>query len=89
MVQLRQTGAGFRSANYLLSRNTMSAGQRHHCFTKEACIKTIFRYAHVYPRALALMESGKINVKPLITRDISLRKALKPLNMQRILSRPR
>jgi D-xylulose reductase len=34
---------------------------------KEAVIKTIFRYAHVYPRALALMESGKINVKPLIT----------------------
>ena len=34
---------------------------------KEARIETIFRYAHVYPRALALMESGKINVKPLIT----------------------
>lgn len=34
---------------------------------KEARIETIFRYAHTYPRALALMESGKINVKPLIT----------------------
>ena len=34
---------------------------------KEARIETIFRYAHVYPRALALMESGKVNVKPLIT----------------------
>ncbi|MFC1947026.1 NAD(P)-dependent alcohol dehydrogenase [Chloroflexota bacterium] len=34
---------------------------------KEAVIKTIFRYAHVYPRSLALMESGKIDVKPLIT----------------------
>ena len=34
---------------------------------KEARIETIFRYAHVYPRALSLMESGKINVKPLIT----------------------
>ncbi|MBL8117488.1 MAG: NAD(P)-dependent alcohol dehydrogenase [Anaerolineae bacterium] len=34
---------------------------------KEARIDTIFRYAHVYPRALALMASGKINVKPLIT----------------------
>ena len=34
---------------------------------KEAVIKTIFRYAHVYPRALGLMESGKIDVKPLIT----------------------
>ena len=34
---------------------------------KEAVMKTIFRYAHVYPRALELMESGKIDVKPLIT----------------------
>jgi D-xylulose reductase len=34
---------------------------------KEARIETIFRYAHVYPRALALMGSGKINLKPLIT----------------------
>ncbi len=33
----------------------------------EASIETVFRYAHVYPRALSLMESGKINVKPLIT----------------------
>jgi len=34
---------------------------------KEARVETIFRYAHVYPRALALMASGKINVRPLIT----------------------
>ncbi|OPZ10292.1 MAG: D-xylulose reductase [candidate division BRC1 bacterium ADurb.BinA364] len=34
---------------------------------KEARIETVFRYAHVYPRALALMGSGKIDVKPLIT----------------------
>ena len=34
---------------------------------KEAVIKTIFRYAHVYPRALSLMGSGKINLKSLIT----------------------
>ena len=34
---------------------------------KEARIETIFRYAHVYPRALALMGSGKIDVKPLLT----------------------
>lgn len=35
--------------------------------SKEAVIRTIFRYAHVYPRALSLMGSGKIDVKPLIT----------------------
>jgi D-xylulose reductase len=34
---------------------------------KEARIDTIFRYAHVFDRALALMGSGKIDVKPLIT----------------------
>jgi D-xylulose reductase len=34
---------------------------------KEARVEHIFRYAHVYPRALALMGSGKIDVKPLIT----------------------
>ena len=34
---------------------------------KEARIETVFRYANVYPRALALMASGKLNVKPLIT----------------------
>jgi D-xylulose reductase len=34
---------------------------------KEARIETIFRYAHVYPRALSLMEAGKVNVKPLVT----------------------
>lgn len=34
---------------------------------KEAHIEHVFRYAHVYPRALALMGSGKIDVKPLIT----------------------
>ena len=34
---------------------------------KEAHIETIFRYAHVFPRAVALLSSGKIDVKPLIT----------------------
>ena len=34
---------------------------------KEARIETIFRYAHVFPRALALLGSRKIDVRPLIT----------------------
>ena len=34
---------------------------------KEAHTETIFRYAHAYPRALLLIESGKVNVKPLVT----------------------
>ncbi|MCB0046714.1 MAG: NAD(P)-dependent alcohol dehydrogenase [Caldilineaceae bacterium] len=35
--------------------------------TKEARVQHIFRYAHVYPRALSLMGSGQLDVKPLIT----------------------
>jgi D-xylulose reductase len=34
---------------------------------KEARVEHVFRYAHVFPRALALMGSGRIDVKPLIT----------------------
>ena len=34
---------------------------------KEARMETIFRYAHIYPLALGLMASCKIDVKPLIT----------------------
>ncbi len=34
---------------------------------KEARVEHVFRYAHVYPRAINLMASGKIDVKPLIT----------------------
>lgn len=34
---------------------------------KEITIATIFRYAHVYLRALQLLGAGKIDVKPLIT----------------------
>ncbi|MBC8078396.1 MAG: NAD(P)-dependent alcohol dehydrogenase [Chloroflexales bacterium] len=34
---------------------------------KEARVEHVFRYAHVYPRALALLGSGRLNVKPLIT----------------------
>jgi len=34
---------------------------------KEVRVETIFRYAHVFPRALELMGSGAIDVRPLIT----------------------
>ena len=35
---------------------------------KEARIETVFRYANVYPRTIALLASGKVDVKPLISR---------------------
>jgi len=44
--------------------------------SKEATVKTIFRYAHVYPRALALMGAGKIDLKPLITETYSFEKSI-------------
>ncbi|MFN8439705.1 MAG: NAD(P)-dependent alcohol dehydrogenase [Caldilineaceae bacterium] len=44
---------------------------------KEARIEHVFRYAHVYPRALALMGSGKIDVKPLITDVFAFRDSVK------------
>jgi D-xylulose reductase len=34
---------------------------------KEARMETVFRYAHQYSRALSLLETGRIDVKPLIT----------------------
>ncbi len=40
---------------------------------KEARVEHVFRYAHVFPRALALMGDGKINVKPLITDTFEFR----------------
>ncbi|WP_261882440.1 NAD(P)-dependent alcohol dehydrogenase [Vibrio pelagius] len=35
---------------------------------KEITFKTIFRYANMYPKTINLISSGKINVKPLISR---------------------
>jgi D-xylulose reductase len=34
---------------------------------KEAVVHHVFRYANVYPSALALVSSQKIDVKPLLT----------------------
>ena len=34
---------------------------------KEARTESVFRYAHVYPRAIDLISSGRIDVKPLLT----------------------
>lgn len=35
---------------------------------KEARIESVFRYANIFPRAIALLASGKIDVKPFISR---------------------
>jgi D-xylulose reductase len=44
---------------------------------KEARLETVFRYANVYPRALSLLGSGKIDVKPLITDRYKFDDAIK------------
>jgi D-xylulose reductase len=44
---------------------------------KEARMETIFRYANIYPRAVALLGSGKIDVKPLITDRYKFADAIK------------
>lgn len=43
---------------------------------KEARIETIFRYAHVYPRALQLMGSEMIDLKPLITETFEFEQSV-------------
>lgn len=35
---------------------------------REARVEHVFRYAHVFPRCVAMLSSGSIDVKPLITR---------------------
>lgn len=44
---------------------------------KEARIESVFRYAHVYPRAINLMEAGKIDVRPLITDKFAFKDSVK------------
>ena len=43
---------------------------------KEVRIETIFRYAYVYPRAIALMGSRRIDVRPLITDTFPFEKSV-------------
>ncbi len=44
--------------------------------SKEITVVTIFRYAHVYSRALGLMEAGKINLLPLVTNTFPFQKSV-------------
>lgn len=43
---------------------------------KEATVKTIFRYANIYERTVALLGSGKIDLKPLISETYPFRDAV-------------
>lgn len=43
---------------------------------REISIETVFRYAHVYDRAIALIASGSIDLKPLISATFPFREAV-------------
>ncbi len=44
--------------------------------TKEIRVETVFRYAHQYERAIALIGSGRVDLKPLITKTYSFDNAI-------------
>ena len=43
---------------------------------KELRVEHVFRYAHVFPRAVALLGSGKIDLKPLVSRTYPFAQAV-------------
>ncbi len=43
---------------------------------KEISIKTIFRYVNIYPRVINLISSGKLDVKPLVTKRYQFKDAV-------------
>ena len=43
---------------------------------KELRIEHVFRYANVYPRTIALLSSGKIDLKPLISRTYPFKQSI-------------
>ena len=44
---------------------------------KEVRIETVFRYANIFDRALALIASGKVDLKPLITGTFAFKDSVK------------
>jgi D-xylulose reductase len=47
---------------------------------RELRTEAVFRYAHVYPKAINLLESGAINLDPIITNVYPFDKAVDAFN---------
>jgi len=45
--------------------------------SKEIRVENVFRYRNVYPRAINLIASGKLNLKPLITDNFTFEESIK------------
>jgi D-xylulose reductase len=48
-----------------------------HAAIKEARVEHIFRYAHVFPRCVAMLASGDIDVTPLITKTFGFEDSIR------------
>ena len=44
---------------------------------KEARVESVFRYANIFPRAIQLIASGRIDVKPFISRTFPFAEGIK------------
>jgi len=48
-----------------------------HMQVRELRTESIFRYAHVYPKSIALLESGAVDLKPIITNHFNFEDSVK------------
>uniref|UniRef100_A0A674P772 Sorbitol dehydrogenase n=1 Tax=Takifugu rubripes TaxID=31033 RepID=A0A674P772_TAKRU len=51
--------------------------------TREVDIRGVFRYRNTWPMAIAMLASGKVNVKPLVTHRFPLEQAVKAFETTR------
>ena len=48
----------------------------HALMGKELRVETVFRYANVYDRAISLIASGKVDLKPLISETFDFERSI-------------
>ncbi len=48
---------------------------------REARVENVFRYAHAFPRCIAMLASGAIDVKPLVTRKFSFDESVRAFDV--------